>query len=337
MNQKLCLSLTATLLTTAFGISTSLDTKAVASNIEGNLEATQQQLETNTAIPQSIPSISHLREMVQEGEYKSQKAIDKQETPMATVYPHQWKTSPAATLRIRNIPVLTFLASTTADDKQTKNINLKTAKATQPEDNPVSRAEMVASRLNQLNVKNVDAEAINLSWDADSQSYLITLNGEKLVNIDANTILPDTTKNPSQDALQATNRLRRLVGNAPPLLGSPQKLTQTGKLTDSTQMDKGRVKGQKKGVASWYGPGFHGRRTASGERFNQYGMTAAHRSLPFGTRVRVTNVRNGRSVIVRINDRGPHVRGRVIDLSKGAARAIGIGGTGQVQMDILGI
>jgi rare lipoprotein A len=88
-------------------------------------------------------------------------------------------------------------------------------------------------------------------------------------------------------------------------------------------------------VASYYGHEFAGRRTASGERFNPGAMTAAHRTLPFGTRVRVTNTRNGRSVIVRINDRGPHVKGRAIDLSHGAARAIGMGGTGNVRLQVL--
>src|SRR5262245_32137955 len=77
--------------------------------------------------------------------------------------------------------------------------------------------------------------------------------------------------------------------------------------------------------ASYYGKELAGRRTASGERFNPSAMTAAHRTLPFGTRVRVTNTHNGRSVIVRINDRGPFVKGRSIDLSSGAARAIGMG------------
>ncbi len=89
------------------------------------------------------------------------------------------------------------------------------------------------------------------------------------------------------------------------------------------------------GNASWYGPGFHGKRTANGERFNADGLTAAHRSLPFGTRVRVTNRTNGRSVVVRINDRGPFVGGRSIDLSRGAARAIGMGGTSYVSMSVV--
>lgn len=77
-----------------------------------------------------------------------------------------------------------------------------------------------------------------------------------------------------------------------------------------------------RGKASWYGPGFHGRRTASGELFDMNDHTAAHRSLPFGTRVRVRNVQNGREVVVRINDRGPWAANRLIDLSKAAAAAL---------------
>ena len=78
------------------------------------------------------------------------------------------------------------------------------------------------------------------------------------------------------------------------------------------------------GVASWYGPGFHGRLTASGERFDQNDLTAAHRNLPLGSEVRVTNLENGRTVTVEINDRGPYVKNRVLDLSKAAARRLGI-------------
>ncbi len=88
------------------------------------------------------------------------------------------------------------------------------------------------------------------------------------------------------------------------------------------------------GQASWYGPGFHGKRTASGERFNENAYTAAHRSLPFGSRVRVKNLRNGRMVDVRINDRGPFVRGRIIDLSKAAAAEIGMIRDGVVPVEV---
>jgi rare lipoprotein A len=90
-----------------------------------------------------------------------------------------------------------------------------------------------------------------------------------------------------------------------------------------------------KGAASWYGPGFHGRKTASGERFNTHALTAAHKTLPFGTRVKVTNEKTGRAVVVRINDRGPYAHGRIIDLSQASAHAIGIGGVGRVSLSQL--
>jgi len=91
------------------------------------------------------------------------------------------------------------------------------------------------------------------------------------------------------------------------------------------------------GIASWYGRKFHGRCTASGEIFDMREHTAAHRTLPFGTRIRVTNLQNGRHTIVRINDRGPFVAGREIDLSYVAARDIGIveKGLEKVKIEIL--
>lgn len=91
------------------------------------------------------------------------------------------------------------------------------------------------------------------------------------------------------------------------------------------------------GKASWYGDRFQGRRTASGEAFNQYALTAAHRSLPFGTRLRVTNVKNGKAVIVKVNDRGPFVGNRVLDLSKEAAARINMlmSGIAKVQVEVL--
>ena len=92
------------------------------------------------------------------------------------------------------------------------------------------------------------------------------------------------------------------------------------------------------GVASWYGGKFHGRRTASGETYNQHAMTAAHRTLPFGTEVVVTNEATGKSVVVRINDRGPFTGGRVIDLSHKAASQIGMinSGTARVTLEVIG-
>ncbi|MGE8407129.1 MAG: septal ring lytic transglycosylase RlpA family protein [Pseudomonas sp.] len=91
------------------------------------------------------------------------------------------------------------------------------------------------------------------------------------------------------------------------------------------------------GSASFYGSRHHGKRTASGEPFDQHALTAAHRSLPFGTRVQVTNLKNQRSVVVRINDRGPHTRGRLIDLSRAAAQRLDMirSGTARVRVQSL--
>lgn len=88
------------------------------------------------------------------------------------------------------------------------------------------------------------------------------------------------------------------------------------------------------GSASYYAAKFHGRRTASGERFDNGEMTAAHRTLPFGTRVRVTNPANGRSVVVRINDRGPFTRGRLIDVSRAAAEELGLVARGHATVEL---
>lgn len=108
-------------------------------------------------------------------------------------------------------------------------------------------------------------------------------------------------------------------------------------VSQATASENIRVAKTLSGPASWYGGKFHGRTTANGERFDMNELTAAHRSLPFGTRVRVTNERNGRSVVVRINDRGPFIGNRIIDLSRGAAAAVGMVSTGvaPVRVDVL--
>lgn len=89
------------------------------------------------------------------------------------------------------------------------------------------------------------------------------------------------------------------------------------------------------GVASYYGPGFHGKRSADGSVFNMHKLTAAHKTIKFGKRVMVTNLKNNKSVVVLITDRGPHVKGRIIDLSFAAKKAIDMGGVARVQIKVL--
>jgi rare lipoprotein A len=112
-------------------------------------------------------------------------------------------------------------------------------------------------------------------------------------------------------------------GIVPEMVSIPQpSITKPGSVKTPTEL-KGAVSVQT-GQASWYGKAFAGKATASGEIFNHELLTAAHRSLPLGTKVRVTNVANGKSVEVKVNDRGPYVGGRIIDLSRAAARALGM-------------
>ncbi len=93
-------------------------------------------------------------------------------------------------------------------------------------------------------------------------------------------------------------------------------------------------KDEMEGIASWYGADFNGKLTSSGEVYDMYAMTAAHKTLPLGTVVKVDNLDNGKSVQVKINDRGPYVVGRIIDLSKSAADAVGISGTGTAHVKL---
>jgi rare lipoprotein A len=105
---------------------------------------------------------------------------------------------------------------------------------------------------------------------------------------------------------------RKPAASAPPTLGVPME----------------------RGIASWYGPKFNGKRTASGERYDMNAFTAAHPSLPFGTKIGVRNTRTGREVMVRVNDRGPYSKNRVIDLSYAAAREVGVVGPGTASVEI---
>ncbi|MEO1967498.1 MAG: septal ring lytic transglycosylase RlpA family protein [Sphingomonadaceae bacterium] len=145
--------------------------------------------------------------------------------------------------------------------------------------------------------------------------------------------VPGHTETPAVDAPQAVA--------AQGITGTQQLPDQavpgaTDSATDNSDDASGTDLGT--GTASFYGRKFNGRMTASGERFDMTELTAAHRTLPFGSRVRVTNLANGESVVVRINDRGPYHGNRVIDLSRAAATEIGLvgRGSGKVDLELLG-
>jgi rare lipoprotein A len=156
--------------------------------------------------------------------------------------------------------------------------------------------------------------------------------------VDEENTVPASVTPRTQEAIPSTVQPQSQPNQVKPAPASNPASVTPAEKPKTSQAVKTSSRPRKKGMASWYGPGFHGRRTASGETFNSSSLTAAHRYLPFGTRVRVTNLRNGRSVVVRINDRGPFSGGRVIDLSRGAAAIIGVfqSGVAPVVLEVLG-
>ncbi|MBN3884204.1 MULTISPECIES: septal ring lytic transglycosylase RlpA family protein [unclassified Nostoc] len=321
-------------------------------------------------------------DVVKVGEYQSTAGKQTLDAVITEIHPHNIRGRKAATLFIRNIPVLTFLSSVSNTNLESKKVGeVGDARGVQSyaliasnspkavstgnlmgvsnqissvDNDPVQIAGVIAAKINQLNRENVDGSKITVSWKAGEKStdnqaqnksapvqqsgdrYVIKINDEELVEINEGTRLAGSTNNLAQDALQATNRLRRLLGNASPLKEIANLPVSIPKLPQ--QIAVGGVRISFRGMASYYGYDGSGNRTASGQRFNPEEMTAAHRSLPFGTQVRVTNTRNGRSVVLRINDRGPYIRGRIIDVSAGAARILGMMGSGvaPVHIEVLG-
>ena len=192
------------------------------------------------------------------------------------------------------------------------------------------RVSTVASMLHQ---KLLDDSANMARILPRSQNLgTVMIGATPLVSVDACTASA-TKEHPEHLAFLYASRLRHALGQ--PALFSPFRHPAPDTASESPVVAYKKTGKRQMGVASWYGGIFHGRRTASGKRFNQFAMTAAHRTLPFGTLVRVVNQRNHKSCVVQITDRGPYAHGRIIDLSRGAAQAIGMGGTSRVALEIV--
>ncbi|NMB25574.1 MAG: septal ring lytic transglycosylase RlpA family protein [Firmicutes bacterium] len=187
---------------------------------------------------------------------------------------------------------------------------------------PFDRAVVVAHRLADYLKEGYPSDAI--FPDAQNGSIVVSWQGRLIVTVDG---AHAGLNNTNEHALAKVwaNNIRQALGSR----GVPKEyVLQNGSDEVVTAFC----------VASWYGGEFHGRPTANGETFDRQGFTAAHRYLPFGTKVQVTNLHNGKSVMVTINDRGPYVTGRAIDLSSGAASAIGLReqGIGNVKLEVMG-
>lgn len=133
------------------------------------------------------------------------------------------------------------------------------------------------------------------------------------------------------------NSNENLIENPTPGRTLKNKTSNVEKSTSEARKAVEAAKERISGMVSWYSDKFHGKATSSGELYNKNELTAAHRTLPFGTKVKVTNVKNGKSVIVKINDRGPHHKSRVLDLSKTAFNEIGSinSGTLNIEMEVI--
>lgn len=263
--------------------------------------------------------------------------------PIATTLIHDLNGREVVTLYLRGIPTMTFLGSQSPPPSGVRvasAANLGISGTVAPV-TAVVQANQLAQRLNELHTSGVDAQTIRLAWIPNMNSYRVfagqDARQDALVTLNSTVIFPQGGKSLSQDALKITNLIRRQLGNAPALTTAEGRSNPRPTLVATSNINSGAVRSLFTGMASWYGPGFHGARTASGERFDQFAMTAAHKTLPFGTMVRVTNLNNGRSVLVRINDRGPFTPGRTIDLSRGAAEVIGLvsSGVGSVRIEVM--
>ncbi len=210
-----------------------------------------------------------------------------------------------------------------------------------------NKAEDIAAKLDQL-VKSKKFSADKLYPVKTNDGIVLKIDGTDLFKLSnselaSSTILGQVQLTETKDfnaqslecGLKLTNVIRTAFGvkALPASFLKLAELTARHSLADLTAMAKATSKFS--GNASWYGPHFHGHKTSDGTIFNQEGLTAAHRSLPFGTKLLVLNRKTGASCVVKVNDRGPFIGGRIIDLSKGAARQLNMLGSGVAMVDCI--
>lgn len=238
-------------------------------------------------------------------------------------------------------------ASKTATSKaEQKSSKAKPNKTSASKDQAKNTAKTVADRKASAKQKNAQAQQVqNQAQKQDNNPK----KADKKSRKSTADVAPQQVQNPDKKRSkrqeqrpnlakqQAQQKKDRKAKTAKPtsesIVAENQQNNIAGETPDSSK--KAARRPHKSGVASWYGGYFHGRLTANGERYNMNELTAAHRTLPFGTQVRVTNLRNNKSVTVRINDRGPYSKGRVIDLSRKANQIIDCH-LCQVSIDVLG-
>jgi rare lipoprotein A len=348
-----------------------LSTSVVAFAIISSLASYSAQAQSGSQLEVKAANASNSLKV---GETRSQSLTRTKDDAIARIHTHKLNGKNAATVYVRGIPVVTYIESeesakstsenTVSDSLKTKGetkknsesvklpattVNSEPSKSDSPakssddssenlltSSNPIERATAAAALINQLNRDGLDANKIIPAWK--NGNYVIKLGDRGMLKFDQQAVFPESLQNQTQDILESANLLRRLLGGAEPVLevvNAPKpKLAARSSATPALNS---QIVGVMSGMASWYGPGFDGNYSASGEVFNASELTAAHLTLPFGTLVRVVNMDNNQSVVVRINDRGPYMHDRVIDISTAAANVIGLisSGVAPVRLEVL--
>ena len=359
----------------SYTLSTSVVALAIVSSLASHSAQAQQSSQSEPkAINAASTSLSNSLKV---GETRSQSLVRTKDDAIATIHTHKLNGKNAATVYVRGIPVVTYIeseesAKPTSDNAQkdslsgskTKSETKKNSESSKlastniklgssdsnnsaksandssesllASSDPIERATAAAALINQLNRDGLDPNKIIPNWK--NGNYVIDLGDRATLKFDKQAVFPESLQDQTQDVLESANLLRRLLGGANPLseVSNSPKPKFAGNPSFRPALNS-RIVGVMSGMASWYGPGFDGNYSASGEIFNARDLTAAHPSLPFGTLVRVVNMDNGQSVVVRINDRGPYAHGRVIDISTAAANVIGLiaSGVAPVRLEVL--
>jgi rare lipoprotein A len=340
----------------SYTLSTSVVALAIISSLTSHSAQAQtiipsevRDTSVSTSLPNTVTNTLN-------GESRSQLLSKTKDEAIARIHTHKLNGKNAATVYVRGIPVVTYIESDEATKSAsesgqsntkeksevkgaTKNISSSTAASADnllTSSNPIERATAAAAMINQLNRDGLDASKIIPAWN--NGDYVIKLGDRATLKFDQQAVFPDSLQNQTEDVLESANLLRRLLGGANPVseVANAPKPKFAANSAFRPALNN-QIVGVMSGMASWYGPGFDGNYSASGEIFNANDLTAAHPSLPFGTLVRVVNMDNGQSVVVRINDRGPYAEGRIIDMSAGAANMIGLvaSGVAPVRLEVL--
>ncbi|MGQ9866182.1 MAG: septal ring lytic transglycosylase RlpA family protein [Pseudanabaenaceae cyanobacterium] len=277
------------------------------------------------------------------GETRSQGMQRVSRDSLTRVVPHTENGRAAATVFLRGLPVITYLGpvgepSATGDVKvanpvtRVKVAGTDTLPGLAAVPDPTERAAIAAATFTEFARSGLAADGVTAVWE--DGAFWLRLGDRAQFVLEEGVQLPNTTGDRERDALQMANLLRRLLGNAAPLSRVANAPPRPAAPAVASVPAVGQPRRVFAGLASWYGPGLYGRPTATGRPLTRDSFHAAHPYLPLGTTVRITHTANGRSTVLRIEDRGPFHGNRLLDITEAAARALGMISAGLVTVRV---